>query len=71
MAFSFGDLVRVRDPLGSDLTDVVRYLAGPGWEHTDDGTIWVCDEWEWSISEREFRDPRGTAWPAALVEPLR
>ena len=63
---AFGDWVRVRQASGETVGAVA--LAGPG---GPDGerVVWVCDDHEWNISEREFRDPRGTAVPAANVIP--
>ena len=62
----FGDDVVVVDEAGGATSAV--FLAGPS---TDEGrqAIWVCDSWEWEISGREFRDPKGTAYPASAVRP--
>ncbi len=68
MVNQFSDRVRVEDPTGSGRTEVVYFLAGPRL-HDGNEVVWVCDDVEWAISEREGRDPKGTAWPAALVHP--
>jgi hypothetical protein len=58
----YGDPVRIALADGTSTT---------GWFLGErDGQVWVCGDHEWAISEREFRDPRGTAHSPAAVTPI-
>ena len=59
--YAFGDWVRVRQPNGETASAGALFGAEGAAE------VWVCDDHEWRISEREGRDPEGTAVAAADV----
>jgi len=42
-------------------------LTGPLANEDGELVIWVCDDHEWDVSEREFRDPKGVAVASASV----